>query len=329
MKKLDFLGIGDPVIDAFIKLKNPEITCDIDDENCKISMNWGDKIPFEGVTVVPAVGNAANATVSAHRLGLKSGLMAWIGDDKFGDEIENQLKKEGIDTTYLTRQKGIGSNYHYVLSYKAERTILVKHFEYDYKLPRLAPPKYMYLSSLAENSIPFQHEIVDFVKRHPDVRLAFQPGTFQINQGYEALKDLYQASYLFFCNKEEAQRILETKESNIEKLLVMMHKKGPKIPIISDGPRGAHSYDGNRHLFVPMYPDPKPPIDRTGAGDSFSSTVVAALALGEPLDHALLWGPINSMSVVQYIGAQEGLLKRGKLLDFLENAPADYKVQEL
>lgn len=329
MKKLDFLGIGDPVIDAFIELKNPEITCDIDDENCKISMNWGDKIPFEGVTVVPAVGNAANAAVSAHRLGLSSGLMAWIGDDKFGDEIRAQLKREGIDRTYLTKQRGIGSNYHYVLSYNAERTILVKHHEYDYKLPRLAPPKYMYLSSLAENSLPYQMEIAEYVKKHPDIRLAFQPGTFQINQGYEKLKPLYQASYLFFCNKEEARRILKTDESDIKKLLTMLQKKGPKIPIITDGPNGAYSYDGNRFLFVPMYPDPKKPVDRTGAGDSFSSTVTSALALGEPLDHALLWGPINSMSVVQYIGAQEGLLKRGKLLDFLEHAPEEYKVQEL
>lgn len=329
MKKLDFLGIGDPVIDAFIKLKNPEITCDIDSANCKISMNWGDKIPFEGVTVVPAVGNAANAAVSAHRLGLSSGLLAWIGDDKFGDEIEAQLKLEGIDRTYLTRQKGIGSNYHYVLSYNAERTILVKHHEYDYKLPNLSPPKYMYLSSLAENSLPFQHEIAAFIKKHPDVRLAFQPGTFQMDQGYEALKDLYKASYIFFCNKEEAQRILETKEDDIKKLLMMLHKKGPKIPIITNGPDGAYAYDGRRTLFVPMYPDPKEPVDRTGAGDAFASTVTSALALGEPLDHALLWGPINSMSVVQYIGAQEGLLTRGKLLDFLEHAPESYAVKEL
>lgn len=329
MKKLDFMGIGDPVIDAFIQLHNPEITCDIDKDNCKISMNWGDKIPFDGVTVVPAVGNAANATVSAHRLGLKSGLMAWIGTDKFGDEIQDALKKEGIDRSYLTRQQGMGSNYHYVLSYNAERTILVKHYEYDYKLPRMAPPKYMYLSSLAENSLPFQLEIAEYVQKHNDIRLAFQPGTFQIKLGYEKLKPLYKASYLFFCNKEEAKRILQTDENDMKNLLSMMKKLGPTIPVITDGPDGAYAYDGERYLHAPMYPDPKPPVDRTGAGDSFSSTVTVALALGEPLDSALLWGPINSMSVVQYIGAQEGLLKRGKLLDYLEHAPADYKVTQI
>jgi len=80
---------------------------------------------------------------------------------------------------------------------------------------------------------------------------------------------------------------------------------------------------------MPMYPDPKPPVDRTGAGDSFSSTVTSALALGLSLPEALSWGPINSMSVVQYVGAQEGLLSREKLEEYLKNAPEDYKPEKI
>ena len=36
---------------------------------------------------------------------------------------------------------------------------------------------------------------------------------------------------------------------------------------------------------------------------------------------ALTWGPVNSMSVVQGIGAQKGLLTREALLSYLEKAP--------
>jgi sugar/nucleoside kinase (ribokinase family) len=75
-----------------------------------------------------------------------------------------------------------------------------------------------------------------------------------------------------------------------------------------------------------MYPDPKPPIDRTGAGDATTSTFVAALALGLPISEALLWGLVNAMSVVQYIGAQEGLLTRETLLKSLADAPEAYRV---
>ena len=80
---------------------------------------------------------------------------------------------------------------------------------------------------------------------------------------------------------------------------------------------------------MPMYPDPAPPVDRTGAGDSFSSTFTAALGLGMSIPEALSWGPINSMSVVQYVGAQEGLLTREKLLEHLANAPDFYKAEKI
>ena len=70
-------------------------------------------------------------------------------------------------------------------------------------------------------------------------------------------------------------------------------------------------------------------VDRTGAGDSFSSTFTGALALGHDIPTALSWGPINSMSVVQYIGAQEGLLTREKLEQYLADAPLDYRTKKI
>ena len=112
----------------------------------------------------------------------------------------------------------------------------------------------------------------------------------------------------------------------------MMHDLGPKIVVITDGPKGAYSYDGStslttggEYLFMPAYPDPKSPYERTGAGDAFSSTVVAVLALGMDVRTALRWGPINSMSVVQKVGAQAGLLSREQLEKYLAEAPADYE----
>ena len=108
-----------------------------------------------------------------------------------------------------------------------------------------------------------------------------------------------------------------------------MHRLGPKIVVITDGPAGAYACDGNDTWFMPPYPDPKPPFERTGAGDAFSSTVVSALGLGKSLPEALAWGGVNSMSVVQEVGAQKGLLSREKLEEYLKNAPADYKARKI
>jgi sugar/nucleoside kinase (ribokinase family) len=80
---------------------------------------------------------------------------------------------------------------------------------------------------------------------------------------------------------------------------------------------------------IPRYPDPRPPFEITGAGDAFASTIVCALALGLPLEQALLWGPVNASSVIQEIGAQKGLLTRAQLEHNLQNPPAPFALQKL
>lgn len=331
--QLDFVSIGDITIDAFIQLK--DVVIEQPDQhnhnNEMVCMRFGDKIEYEDVTVIPAVGNSPNAAVSASRLGLKTGLITNIGDDDFGKQDLEQLKKEGISTEYVRIEPGKKSNYHYVLLYKAERTILIKHWEYEYALPQFGtPPRWMYLSSLGENSLPFHHEIVAYLREHPETKLAFQPGTFQMKLGYEQLKDIYEQTEVFFCNREESQRILGTEETDIKNLLRMMHERGPKIVVITDGPDGAYAFDGADTMWqMPMYPDPAPPLDRTGAGDSFSSAFTASLALGNDIPTALSWAPINSMSVVQKIGAQAGLLTREQLEQYLQNRPEHYVPQRI
>ncbi|MCH7529753.1 carbohydrate kinase family protein [Patescibacteria group bacterium] len=329
MEQPDFVAVGDITTDAFIKIKNATVDCDVDRNNCRLCISFGDKVPYESVTIVRAVGNSPNASVSVKRLGLNSGLVTDIGDDQNGKECLEVLNKEAVNTQYVIEHKGEVTNYHYVLWYEEERTILVKHTEYNYQFPDISPPKWIYLSSLAENSLPYHDQIVEYLKKNPETKLAFQPGTFQIKLGYEKLKDLYEHSELFFCNKNEAQRILNSKETDIIKLLNGMRELGPKIIIITDGPAGAYTFDAEEVWHMPMYPDPKPPIDRTGAGDSFSSTFIAALILGKSIPEALSWGPINSMSVVQYVGAQEGLVTREQLEKYLADAPENYKPEKI
>lgn len=329
----DFVAIGDITTDAFIQVSDVRIDTDPDlayDGGAKeICFRFGDKIEYDDAAIVAAVGNSPNAAVSATRLGLKAALVTNLGDDRNGEDCLEALKERGVDTEFVKVHPGSKSNYHYVLRFGAERTILVKHYEYEYALPEFAtPPRWLYLSSLGENSLAFHQEITEYLKAHPETKLAFQPGTFQMKLGYETLKELYQESDLFFCNKEEAERILDTTSDDVKTLLKDMHEHGPALVVITDGPNGAFAFDGTEYWQMPMYPDPKPPTDRTGAGDSFSSTFTSAIALGKDVPTALSWGPINSMSVVQYIGAQAGLLTEAKLLEYLESAPDTYKPEK-
>ncbi len=328
---MDFIAIGDTTVDEFIMLKDAHVSCDLDRENCTISMKWGDKIPYDSSVLVPAVGNAANAAVCAARLGISSGFISNVGKDHFGEEILATFAKEAVDTKYIAVNDDIPTNHHYVLSYEAERTILIRHEKYPYIIPEIViPPKWMYLSSVGEHSEAFHNELVKWLTKHPETKLVFQPGTLQIKIGKKNLAGLYAATEVVAVNKEEAERILElgkAGETDMKELLRKMHALGPKIVLITDGPNGAYVSDGTETLKVPMYPDPRPPVDRTGAGDAMTSTFAVALALGKSLKEALLWGPVNSMSVVQYIGAQKGLLSREALERYLTNAPKGYRVE--
>jgi ribokinase len=328
-KQIDFLAIGDIVTDAFIKLKDAHVTCNINHANCELCMKFGDKIPFESVDVIAAVGNSANAAVSAARLGLRSALATDIGSDMYGKECLTALKKDNVITDYVRAHKGMITNYHYVLWFGDERTILVKHQDYPRTFPKISAPKWIYLSSLGGNSEGYHHEIAAYLAKNPNVRLAFQPGTFQMSLGTEKLAEIYKRSDIFFCNKEEAQRILKTNESEPKKLMDMLRAIGPKMVVLTDGPNGAYAYDGKDAYFMKLYPDPKPPFERTGAGDAFASTFTIAIVKGLSLQDALMWAPINSASVVQDIGAQRGLLTERQLKEWLAKAPADYKPQKI
>lgn len=330
MMEHDFIAIGDTVTDAFIRIKDAAVHCSVDKEKCEICFRFADKVPYEDVFIVPAVGNSANAAVAAARLGLNAGLVSNVGSDYFGKECLDALAAEKVSTEYISIHRGQKTNYHYVLWYEDDRTILIKHEEYPYALPNFESPKWVYLSSLGGNSTEFNAIVEKYLESHKEIKLAFQPGTFQMKMGVDALKNIYERAEVFICNKEEYQRILKMpEERDVKALMAAMRERGPNVAVLTDGPKGAYAYDGEISWFMPPFPDPKPPFERTGAGDAFSSTFVVAFALGMNIEDALRWAPINSMSVVQYVGAREGLLTREKLEEYLANAPEDYKPKKI
>jgi len=327
-KQIDFLAIGDIVAEPFIKITDAEANCDLQGEHCKICFRFGEKIPYESAEVCYAVGNSSNVAVGVSKLGLSSTLVSYVGDDYVGKQNIESLMKDGVNIDYIKIVPGMESNYHYVLWYQRERTILVKHTEFPYSFSQDTPEsKWIYLSSLAANSIDYHKEILEYINKYPNTKLAFQPGTFQLKMGVETLKDIYKRTDILFCNLIEAKRILETEDGDVIKLISGLRELGPKIVVMTNGLDGAYTYDGIDILFVPVYSTES--IESTGAGDSFASAMVAALILGKDLKEAMLWGPINSMSVVSYVGAQKGLLTREKLEEILNNAPEEYKVSKI
>ncbi|MEK7610125.1 MAG: carbohydrate kinase family protein [Patescibacteria group bacterium] len=328
-KPIDLLSIGDITTDAFIRLKEADVHCRIDKNSCEICMPFGDKIPFEYAKVIKGVGNAANAAVASSRLGLESAIVSNIGSDQNGRECVSELIHNKVITSHIKKHHGKATNYHFVLWYGAERTILVNHVDYEYTLPKLPPVKWIYLTSLATHTFPYHMAIADYLEANPKTRLAFQPGTFQMQLGFDELKRVYDRTDIFVVNVEEAQKMLKTDSRDVKILMKKIHEQGPKLVLVTDGPKGAYMFDGEHHYFMPIYPDPKPPLERTGCGDAFASTFVSAILIGKSPLEALTWAPVNPMSVAQFVGAREGLLSHEQIEWWLKRAPSDYKVKEI
>lgn len=332
--KIDFLAIGDTVTDAFIELQNAEVHCNIDNEGCTISMPFGAKIPYKSVDVLRGVGNAANAAIAAGRLGLTSALITIVGNDEEGQRIHEHFKKESIMTDFITTQDGVPTNYHYVLRYGPERTILIKHEHYKYVLDTEKLSQYdiswIYLTSIADHTEDYHNQLIDWLDQNPNIKLAFQPGgTFQLQPVNDLLRRVYKRSNAVFCNKDEARLILSLPHADYPELHAKFRELGPEIVCITDGPNGATISNSEHGWFTPMYPDPKPPVERTGAGDACSSTTVAAWIFGKDLPTSVMYGVTNSMSVVQEVGAQAGLLSKDKLEEWLSKAPSEFQIKEL
>ena len=325
------LAIGDIFTDAFIKLGDDTAKIIKEEDGVEwLAVPFGRKPPYEKVDIVKSVGPSPNVAVSISRLGYNSGLMAWIGNDETGKEAIDHLKSEKVNTSSIITEEGKLTSYWYVLSYKADRTMLVKSekYRYEWQDPENTPD-WVYLSYLGEDSWPLHEGLLEYLESHPETKLVFQPGTFQFKWGKDKLAEIYRRSYIVLMNREEAVDVTGRDYNSVRGLAEGLHELGPEMVVITDGPNGSYAWHDGKLVTVPNYPDPAPPVERTGAGDAFSSTFVAAIAAGESFETALSWAPINSMNVVQEVGAQRGLLTKDKILQYLEDAPDWYKVSEV
>lgn len=337
--KADFISIGDMAVDVFIRLKEAREGCNPQTKKCELCLNFGDKIPYDFSEELLSVGNSANAAVSVARLGISSAFISNVGCDKDGTECIENLRKEGVIADHVTIQDGKNTNKHYVLWYDRDRTILIKHERFEYSLlPEFEKPKWIYLSSMGENSLEFHDEIMKYLEKNPDVKLLFQPGTFQIKFGVEKMAKFYARSEIFACNAQEAQKILQVESLDFKLLLSGIAALGPKVVLITDGPDGAYILDNRdnanaeikgRSYFFEAYPNQAPAYERTGAGDSFTSTFVVATLLGKDFLTSLKWAGSNAVNVCKYVGAQKGLLNQEGLLKVVNEADPNWNVVEL
>ncbi len=305
---LDIISIGDAAEDTFIRVADASLMCTVDREACLLCFNYADKIPITSLERTVA-GNAANNAVGSARLGMKAAFYSIVGNDEIGQTILATMRKEKVSTAYVQVDKRRPSNYSVVLNYQGERTILTYSEPRTYRLPRLAPAHWVYYTAIGKNHAAMERSLITYLKKN-HAKLGYNPGTGQLNEGLVRMKPLLAVTEVLFVNKQEAEKLVG-KRGEMPELLRELHATGPRIVVITDGPRGAHVFDGRSMWAMGIYPAKV--VEMTGAGDSFATGFLAALHNDQPVSEALKWGSANSAGVVGKVGPQAGLQTRAQV----------------
>ncbi|EKE12357.1 MAG: hypothetical protein ACD_13C00232G0001 [uncultured bacterium] len=318
----DLLSIGDAAIDVFMTPTESEALCRVDTKECLIAFSYGEKIPVKNLEFSIG-GNAANNAIGTRRLGISTGIVLTLGEDNIGDMIVKKLKDEGVDATYVIQQPSTTSNYSTIINYQGERTIFVYHAPRSYEFPvHLPAAPWVYLTSMGESFRPFYNHMALWLKNNPQIKLAFNPGSWQMRADFNDIKEIVALTHILFVNREEAEKLTNFGESHDKEreLLIALSRLGPKVSIVTDGAKGSFAYDSLNGKFFKAGVFPIDAYERTGAGDAFGSGVLSALIHARPLEEALLWGTCNSTSVIGYTGSQRGLLTFDEMNTWLARA---------
>lgn len=313
MSKFSVVTVGNSNLDIFLKIHDANRHARISKESNKLCFSYGQKILVDTAEFL-AGGGATNVAVGLSRLGLSVGLVAEIGDDELSQKILNSLKKEKVDISNLTRTKGASTSFAVGINFKGERTLFVHHVkrEHNFSFADIQTD-WVYLGGLGRQWQTACKNTVNFVKSS-GAKLAFAPGTTQVEAGYSAIAEVLKAADILFLNKEEATQVLSIKYqvSGIDELLKALKKTGPKVVIITDGQNGSQAIDEKGTVFN-LGIVPADVVEKTGAGDAYTSGFLGALSLGLSIKEAMSWGTINAASVIGKVGAQEGLLTREEI----------------
>jgi sugar/nucleoside kinase (ribokinase family) len=198
-----------------------------------------------------------------------------------------------------------------LLAGDGERTILVYRGAAEQLSAKAIPwktlkAKWFYISSVG-GDLSLMHKLIAHADKHK-IKVAWNPGSKELKQGYAALAPLIEKVDIFNLNKEEAALLAGTKPSDIKATIAKLHKLPRKVLVVTDGKEGSYATVGGKTWHSGIIDVPR--INVTGAGDSFGSGMVAGLLKKDDIPYAMAVGTWNATGVVQQMGAKKGLIRK-------------------
>lgn len=258
-------------------------------------------------------GSASNFAVGVARLGLGSGMVGCVGDDRFGREAIEALRNEGVATDGVRMLKGERTGTVCVLVEGGGGRRMVAYRGANSRLPEAVAglgghlPEALQMSNVSRKLLK---AILLKVKgnRGGKTLVSLDPGG---SSGELALGDLEGVDVLLL-NEKECQSITKMHlRQGAEALAAKV-----KTVAVKRGPKGCLLLTGSRAEEFPAFAVDV--VDPTGAGDAFDAGFIAGMVLGRETREAALWGSAAAAMKIAERGAWAGLPSRLRLMEFLE-----------
>ncbi len=270
-------------------------------------------------------GSAANTIYGLAKLGISTGFIGTIGDDRHGKTILRNFNKVGTYTGGIRLVKGENTGSVICLSDReGKRSIYIMPGANDslstgdIDMSYLSKAELVLISSFAgERQFRMLTELV--INLPNSLKLSFSPGALFANRGIEKLSPILKKTDILFVNRDELSRIaVGSLTKGVEKCL----KYGCRIVVVTlgggssmTGDEKAEAVDAvayikdktNEYYIEAGRGKKKPLVDTTGAGDAFAAGFLYGFIINKELDECGRLGNTVARLCIAKAGARQGL----------------------
>uniref|UniRef100_UPI0030DB10DD ribokinase n=1 Tax=Argonema antarcticum TaxID=2942763 RepID=UPI0030DB10DD len=284
------------------------------------------RLPVPGETVLgrdfftAPGGKGANQAVAAARLGIPTQLVGRVGNDNFGRSALTNLQTFGVQTDRIlvdeTAHTGVaiiavddtGQNHIIVVPGANGR---VNETDVENLINLLDNAAVL----LLQFEIPLT-AVLSAAKaaQNAGVRVILDPAPAQV----DVPDELYPLVDIITPNEIEAGQLVGFPVNNFEtaaKAASVLRQKGVGTAIVKLGAQGVCCATAESTFFVPAFPVQA--VDTVGAGDAFNGGLAAALAEGQTLHEAVVWGAAAGAISTTKSGAMSSMCDRATFDTFL------------
>ena len=268
-------------------------------------------------------GCAVNTGITLKRLGVDTGVMGKVGDDGFGEFLINVLKKEGLDTEGIKKEKeSHTSSTMVIVDPDGERRFI--HFIgtngkfslKDISWEIISKCKILHVAGAMLMPSFDGKPLSSLMKKAKEMGKITSLDTAWDFTGkwLSLIEDSLPYVDYFLPSLEEAKML--SGMENPRDIAQFFLKRGVKVVGLKMGDKGSYVTDGKNEVISPAYKIEV--IDTTGAGDAFAGGFLLGVLEGWDINFTSTFANACGAFAAQSIGATSGIKSRKELLQFIK-----------